>query len=99
MTSTHTALPAAAQSRNITAASQGAVDFYLCALSRVHVACGQLHEEATSGASHCDAAVLAKVARDMLKGPVDGRCEAALTFTERLMRLAHSKTNQVLVEN
>lgn len=74
---------------------QGAVDFFLTSLSRVYAAVGQLPEEATSGQSVCDVSILSKVARQVLKGPVDSCCEAVLTLSDRLHKVADTKSQTV----
>jgi hypothetical protein len=45
--------------------------------------------------SRCSAVKLAKVGRAMIKCPVDDACEAALTFSERLMRMADNRKQEV----
>jgi hypothetical protein len=75
--------------------SQGAVDFFTAALSRIYAACGQLPEEASSGFTRCDVNILAKVARNMLKNGVDRSCEAVLSFSERLTQVADDRTQLV----
>jgi hypothetical protein len=74
---------------------QGAIEFYLGALSRIHVACGPLIEEAIKGFCEVDVTALSRVARTMLKSRTDSLCEATLAFSERLGKLADRRTGQV----
>lgn len=74
---------------------QGAVEFFLGALSRIHAACGPLIEESLKGFCQVDVSLLSRVARTMLKSRTDSLCEASLSFSERLAKLADRRTNQV----
>lgn len=74
---------------------QGGDDFFLAALSRIHSMCGPLIQEAVAGNSFAGAEELAKVARSMFKAANDCLCEAAMSVTDRLFKVADPRSQQV----